>query len=670
VKSWLVHSNGKLTLCTFFNASSCLTALSCVAILPNTTHDIAIGGQKSIQSHAKQTASSKNFSFMCLCGDARGTLESWMMSSDQQKAGRIPSHSTQLSQYPVLKMFRIGSFKEGVVSKVEAENQSLQSLRKKEDSAIHLMSLHSDGMFVVFTVDKFGLFQNMGASSFTVPFSPLSIIQVQGKHNDDQIFVIGINEVIQLRKFDSYTNKNVDLSQNAVLSSPPMSGRNSVCDESIARLELSQASESFPSNATSFYAMSDDVLGEDGPFPEELSNSKLYKVDIASEPYEAATRMSTPGVRLVEAVSRDPRLLQLFQQTIPSKKDCISREDATRVIYRWLDIDDSEEKVMSVIHDLLLMVYRRKDITFLQMSNIAAKVSSLFQKQTRVNRKKLEYSAIRSNAVPITYDAAGERVLGIPEALVQGDPHGKSQPFKNITYPMSPQSRSSATSTLSNVDAGKDTVKNGSNGPATLLKSFPESIKSIIRCNISDLPSHWSIANKYWIDARRTVRICRTVLDMRGAKCLNDSLLSENGIAKFDESIITTIVDKNSLLRLVMKYFERNFGAGSLNVSHQRVMHFLEALHQYTQYPIINVFRNFIFNDDDGSFSKLGHQRTVLTLYVNARGFLYSRGYVTPGELIPRTVNNDNDDLESGEHDDFKNASYLSSVPRRQLVPR
>lgn len=619
-----------------------------------------------MQSRAKQTASSRNFSFLCLCGDARGTLESWMMSSDQQKAGRVPSHSTQLSQYPVLKMFCIGSFNEGVVSKVEVDNKSL---KKKEDGAIHLMSLHSDGMFVVFTVDKSGHFQNMGASSFTVPFSPLNIIQVQGKCNDDQIFVIGSNEVIQLRKFDSYTNKNVDLSQSAVLSSPPLSGQNSVCDESNARLDLSQASESL-SNATSFNAMIDDVLGEEGPFPEELSNSKLYKVDNASEPHEAVTRMSTPGVRLVEAISRDPRLLQLFQQTIPSKKNCISREDASRVIYRWLDIDASEEKVMTVIHDLLLMVYRRKDITFLQMSNIAAKVLSLFQKQTRVNRKKLEYSAIRSNAVPITYDAAGERVLGIPEALVQGDPHGKSQPFKNITYPMSPQSRSPATSTLSNIDAGKDAVNNGSNGPATLMKSFPESIKAVIRFNIIDLPLHWSIANKYWIDARRTVRICRTVLDMRGAKCLNDSLLSENGIAKFDESIIPTIVDKNSLLRLVIKYFERNFGAGSLNVSHQRVMHFLEALHQYSQHSIINAFRNFIFSDDNGSFSKLGHQRTVLTLYVIARGFLYSRGFVTPGELIPRTVNNDNDDLESGEHDDFKNASYLSSVPKRQLIPR
>ena len=50
--------------------------------------------------------------------------------------------------------------------------------------------------------------------------------------------------------------------------------------------------------------------------------------------------------------------------------------------------------------------------------------------------------------------------------------------------------------------------------PRTILKNIPEAFKKLIYKNI-EFPNLWSPNDENWFDMRRTMRIARTILEMR-----------------------------------------------------------------------------------------------------------------------------------------------------------
>ena len=113
-----------------------------------------------------------------------------------------------------------------------------------------------------------------------------------------------------------------------------------------------------------------------------------------------------------------------------------------------------------------------------------------------------------------------------------------------------------------------DTVEATKRFPKTLLKGIPSKLLDVIYRNI-EFPQVWSPHDDNFFDLRRAVRISRTLLDMRYA--------AQQEFVDFVKqdpcSAIAPVADMTSLLVL---YFERNFGASSLNVAHQKVFCFIQ----------------------------------------------------------------------------------------------
>ncbi len=99
-----------------------------------------------------------------------------------------------------------------------------------------------------------------------------------------------------------------------------------------------------------------------------------------------------------------------------------------------------------------------------------------------------------------------------------------------------------------------------------------------------------------------------------------------------------------SLPTLVVKYFERNFGAASLNIAHQKVIYYLEACLQYADVPLINFFRRCLINDANNTTTA---PDLCVWLYVEAKHLLVSRQAIFPGPVIPASGVQEFDDLNT-----------------------
>jgi hypothetical protein len=85
-----------------------------------------------------------------------------------------------------------------------------------------------------------------------------------------------------------------------------------------------------------------------------------------------------------------------------------------------------------------------------------------------------------------------------------------------------------------------------------------------------------------------------------------------------------------NLCRLTCLYFERVFGHARLNVSHFKIVHYLEACMQYIACPVINFVQLFLCPDAPGEEPS----DLVMWVYVELRYFLMSNGSVIDGPAV------------------------------------
>lgn len=168
------------------------------------------------------------------------------------------------------------------------------------------------------------------------------------------------------------------------------------------------------------------------------------------------------------------------------------------------------------------------------------------------------------------------------------------------------------------------------------MRSVPKALRTYIKLKIQH-PTRWAPNNEHWLDLRRTIRIGRILLDMRSSKQYAAYLAhhSDNSIPLAAESFT----------RILVSYFETNFGgfSGMLHVAHLKVVNFIEACLQYSEYPLINFLRR---NFCPESSSEVVDQ-VSLWLYVEARNLLVTRKQIIQGDLIPALHSSFNVSLDS-----------------------
>ena len=251
-------------------------------------------------------------------------------------------------------------------------------------------------------------------------------------------------------------------------------------------------------------------------------------------------------------------------------------------------------------------------------------------------RNKLEYLLLKSNVRTVTYNSIGEKVI-----------QKKLKQSLNVFSPSSTVNENLLNNTFSSMNLDISQIQKPSEVPFLFLKKIPSRMQPYLK------DSNWVLDNRYKLDFRRTVRICRTIIEMRLIKHPNENLifdLSEiNGrIPKNFNKLRNKINNNNNnndnndnnsnnnnnnnnnnsnnnnnnnysnnntnngeleeeedafynhdIPKLILLYFIRNHGSSSLVVSQQRIFHFLESIVKYSKdHPIIEFFHILLFNYD------------------------------------------------------------------------
>jgi hypothetical protein len=107
----------------------------------------------------------------------------------------------------------------------------------------------------------------------------------------------------------------------------------------------------------------------------------------------------------------------------------------------------------------------------------------------------------------VTYNAMGEKV-NIKKSM--NSSIAGNLPDVNVYGNCDKLRRKWNKTVTSKVDASTNIKK----FPRTILKNIPEEFKKLIYKNI-EFPNLWSPNDENWFDMRRTMRIARTILEMR-----------------------------------------------------------------------------------------------------------------------------------------------------------
>jgi hypothetical protein len=227
--------------------------------------------------------------------------------------------------------------------------------------------------------------------------------------------------------------------------------------------------------------------------------------------------------------------------------------------------------------------------------------------------------------------------------------------------------------------------------PPAQLSAIPKPFRRLLRKRVN-LSSRWTPKTDHWFDLRRAVRTGRALLDLRvtaqrdalakhlaalgqvdgdrgqknarhagprtdssavpraaEAPTLGSSLEAGPSIVsgRHQPSSSSRVLaataggsDKKplkvaSLARLTLMYFERSLGGGALTLAAERSIHFLEALHQYAQYPLMNFLLRALCPEEGGG-GRAPLPESCLWVYSELRALLQQRGLVQKRTFVPR----------------------------------
>ena len=631
VKCWVLQPSGKLALSAFFNSSTSLSAVVCLAIVTNLENSMsasmfgkstnatkAIKGDLTTNKAASKSRST-TVSYLCLCGDSFGRVESRLLSNDHSKASQRPVRSMHVCKTSVSKIAL-------VAANVNDERVQICG----ETSLILCSSI--DGSFTFLELDETGYFRR-AALYFSLPFFPVGILQF-----DNRLHVLSSHELVEIIKLDSSMSGFDNDRLQGYVDSTPLSRSG---DHLTAFSESSGSrwdEETYPDNASTAASVESTVGHTQGQGPTKKSRESATRSEFGlitkRRKLVADVSAAVPGADM-QSARKDGRLLELFKQFDTTSRKVLSRVNAVLVIGSWLGVSLEDEsrnysEVARVLSYFRNPIFDDDEVLYPELATVAAAAKAVMKQLGHgPMRKTMVYSNMNKSRRAISYGITGEKQES-QHQLVEGNWKGRAATFSHIEHRV-----------LGRNARDTEDIYEATEFP-TLLTSVPPHLKVYVRtCR---LPPFWSIKYTHYLDLRRTVRIVRTIMDTRGA--------------------MTAALDDGQISRQVVEYFHTNFGAANLEVASEKILNFLEALLQNSSFPVVNSLRKLVFEEEETE-GELFPNKMALSYYLRARTYMYSRGFVVPGEFIPRDGM-----LGAGLGNSETTFGDTFAVPRQQLVLR
>lgn len=614
VKIWIQHLNGELLLGAFFNCSSPpLTSVLTPIIVPTETlneswvdcEDVLSSSQSSSPSKSKLENIVDNLhpNILCVCGTSSGNLEGWVLSTNSSNTTALSPPSGSRTSFPAPTW----------TNKIHSAPISAIHMFLKEKDCQFLCA-SSDGTISLIEVSSGGRrFQRLTYAS--VPFPIHSILSCR-------------NSAVQAAPGSFYvcTNRYIaEISIMTGLKSPPF-GKQSIQPVSHTQLQPAANNMGILSEGPIDYIVANGTGEHISEAPvdtesnlDEVSSDALEKYDDGGLYVGQMHAMQRAITAELYFAKKDRLLLDLFRKMDEYRVGTISVTAAVNIIHKWLQPSDilGSESIWELMQ--LLGVHHDAKLQFIKVAKIAAIAASATKKQVietsiakgfsaSQSSTWSNYRSLQSKRKHVSYNSMGERVFDVTE-FERNTSDGIANGYASSVQELWKKQ-------FSRILGEKDVFQVPA--PQTMLRKLPQKFSRLISKDV-ELPSTWEPSNAHWFDLRRTVRVARTLLDMR---CSSQHELV------YGKSKKSTA---EHLPRLLIRYFERNYGASRLNVANYKIVYYLEACMQYRQWPIVDFIQNFLCPEPT---TNEPHD-DILWVYTELRNLLLARSCVVEGEIIP-----------------------------------
>jgi hypothetical protein len=633
IKTWEINFKGELAISSYFKTIE--SSLSSVSSVPFISYQSVVKDKaSSLLPGASETSqlakmlgisATATITFSIICGFLTGKIEIWIISNDNTKCSSTPYVSFNDNPSPVTNIFECGLFKE-----VTSENERIFSNIQCDSMEIYCGS--SDGKMSRFIIYESGRLNRIGFSVM-----PNSINNMIAANENDSIilkksytcFVIGDNVITEFLTINKgcIPSKWINLI-NAIDLSPKDRNRTTIpklsklkpklCDTNFRKLNKAKL-KIIPIESQNNSAITDDILNNNDNNSFNVKDFK-YSLD----------QIKKIEISLNKDLSKDSMvftkkngfLIEQFKKFDNSNSSFISIEETVDIVHNWIGMDKVD--LDNIIEIIQLLDYKLDiKIQFLDLAKISAVVSTVIGfrpgKTVKGNNIFANYNYLRSKKKKVTYNSIGEKVVELTPSIPC--PHGLAKVY---TETIRKKWNKVIHRTKTRFDDEKVPF------PVTLLRVLPPNLVKLLSIDVK-LSSVWSPNNEHWFDLRRTIRICRTLLDIRSTKQY-EFYTFKNETGREDHRLLPNMTE------LLVNYFENSYGGGGggFNVAAQKAVNFHEACLQYSQFSVINFMKRLLCPEVSSEVLT----PTSLWLYIEGRSFLTTIAAVEKGEEIPIYSNN------------------------------
>lgn len=264
-----------------------------------------------------------------------------------------------------------------------------------------------------------------------------------------------------------------------------------------------------------------------------------------------------------------------------------------------------------------------KGISFIQVCKVLATLRFVSQQSlssTNTSKKK-KYREMRASKPVVVYNSMGERVVQRDKSI-HLEPKISDGIVNGVFTHVRKMWDSKASKIFSLMEDDFNEKGFFTDIFPAIVDQIPVSFQGILKSNRVTLPTVWMPDAANYVELGRAIKIARALFDRRlGLQRDFVLAISPNSFVNPSSDLSNGLP---TMAELIVQYFERNYGGPELNVSHTKVAFFIEALFQYSRYPVIDALRKFACPEESGVVNK----EASLWFYIEARDFLYSRNCV------------------------------------------
>ena len=641
VKAWIQEPNGKLQLNSFFKTKQGAMESFLPLLLVNTASiadkNSLVAAPESVESTMIASIDGSHGSYaeesgeiyvqiLCLCGLVSGLVESWNLSTNDDKTiNNASTVSNMLASRWILPCH------DAPITSIFEMRCSEEDILKQ--SAYQIACSSEAGSTIILKIDGNGELLNQ-TKFFTLPIVCRNILPyvIKSDSHFDQFVAISDTKIVEI---SPSVRRDISKRWKALLNNAN-ENVNDMDDEifkEIGDYENKSLLESFTGADEEKLETSskEDTTEEEILTAQYYSDAQFLEVAESNQLYTESIKSLQRAVTAdLFQVKKDPELIRLFRQSNKQHKsqeiDC---DTAIEIIHSWCNSETIDKN--SVWETMLLLGIKKGDmLNFIKVAKAGALASVVSKRQEKESLEDLgveprdknkstwgDYRKLKGSKKIVSYNHMGEASVedvGMLDIVSGGIADGNCEKFHRSWSNQPSRLLDSYNASLSFSHVAQTQLEK-------IPKKFEAHFKSKFLIPV-ELPTTWDSKNPHWFDLRRAVRVARTIFDMRATKQREIAIQHPNP----DEDMLVT-----DLPNITCIYFERNFGHGRLNISNHKIVHYLEACLQYIHCPIINFIQ--LFNCPTRSIDE--PSETCLWIFVELRQLLQIRGYITDGCAIP-----------------------------------